>query len=657
MKKNKYITIKKNDYNRVVLTDVLPYELPFILTNEGFYKSMKNGIIDSNVIYSYFFNLDNDTKPFEYLINRNAKSSRKLYLIHPSNQIKFTKLYNDYKLLITHLCSRSSFSLRSPHSVASIYYEKGCSEPHKDFKDEGVDLSNDNDSPKYASSFFKYKNYDFLYKFYDNYEFHRIERKFQKLFKFDIAKCFDSISTHMLANSLRGEVLAKNSMSFNNFDTTFIKLMESCNFGRMHGLVIGPEFSRIFAEIILQSIDLNIKSALKECDIIEGKDYELRRYVDDYFFFHNDSAIKTQSFEIIKDQLEKFKLYCNESKCIEFSVPFITSVTSAKINIQSQLNQLFDIFSDKEELTPITDESEEQDPHHILSITLNLNRYNLISNRLIRDLKCIINDSNVDYCSVTGYFFTLIKIKSAEIDKAYSSKFSDDTQSEKLCRFILILIELSFFVYAMDLRVRSTYLVSQIVIILNRLSKRLSPEQRERFVKKVYDESNSAISITLNSDSKHHVELLNLIIALKDIDPNYKIPSETLESILGLKTDECDYFRIMVGLYYIRNDKNYRTVKEKLKKIIVTKITAPQTNTSSESTHLYFDSMSTPYLTNKFKSKITKLALNDFKCFDTLDIEDFQKKSSENMWFIDWSKNAPIERLLQKKELRTPYGN
>ena len=123
--KGQFVKLRKTDYDRIVLTDVLPYELPFILTNEGFYNAIKSKLIERNEILTILLNQKEDTKPFEYLINKNATSSRKLYLLHPASQREFINLYKDYNLLITHLCSRSSFSLRAPFAVASIYYEKG----------------------------------------------------------------------------------------------------------------------------------------------------------------------------------------------------------------------------------------------------------------------------------------------------------------------------------------------------------------------------------------------------------------------------------------------------------------------------------------------------------------------------------------------------
>ena len=70
--------------------------------------------------------------------------------------------------------------------------------------------------------------------------------------------------------------------------------MKSSFNGNTHGIVIGPEFSRIFAEILLQSIDVKVKNKLLSYKssnyihgIVEGVHYTIKRYVDDYFLFYN----------------------------------------------------------------------------------------------------------------------------------------------------------------------------------------------------------------------------------------------------------------------------------------------------------------------------------------------------------------------------------
>lgn len=658
-KHNNIVNLKKSDFHRVLLTDVLPYELPFILTNEGFYSYLKKRT-DRNKTIENIINQDNTTQPLIYTINKGQASSRKLYLIHPSNQLSFCNFYRDYKLLITHLCKRSTYSLRFANSIATTYYEKNYSRPHKDYKDEGVECFNEEDSVKYASSFFKYKNYDFLYKFYDSYEFHRIEKKFIKLYKFDISKCFDSLSTGMLIKALRHNENKKTLQDLHSFENEFIRRVENCNNGRDHGIVVGPEFSRIFAEIVLQTIDLNIKKELDQKEIYQGRDYEIRRYVDDFFLFFNKEKVKITVMDVVCEKLEDFKFYLNNSKTSSFSIPFITPITSAKRSIQYELNKLFDIFDNQEEQVNSEISETQDDPHHTLNIVKTLTRYNLISNRIIRDIKCIIKENEVDYSGITGYFFTLIKIKVAEMDNKYTSTIPDDIQSERLCRFLLIILELSFFIYDMDLRVRSTYLISQIIIITNRLSNRINPEQRERIVKKIHDESQSSIKKSIATDSHNQVEMLNLIIALSSIADNYKLETEIINELLGFHNNSSNYFKLMVGLFYIKNDRKYKKTKNLINENIIRLLSEKSIKEHSESLHLFLDSMSCPYITPLKKDEILQSALKKIN-LDSQEYENFKNflYSSNENWFVDWRKSAQghIERLLLKKELRTPYGS
>ncbi|HEE9957878.1 TPA: RNA-directed DNA polymerase, partial [Citrobacter freundii] len=306
--------------------------------------------------------------------------------------------------------------------------------------------------------------------------------------------------------------------------------LERANYGRTHGIVIGPEFSRIFAEIILQSIDINIKNTLIENGYEEGSDYVIKRYVDDYFLFYNKEKIKNDILIIIKKNLEKFKLYCNESKYLQYNTPIITSVTSAKIKIQERLETLFDIFDYE---SSISREDDNSSPHHNISIINNLSRHDLLANRAIRDIKCLVKDSAVDFNSITGYFFTLIKIKTSAIDREYTET-DNDIQQERLCRFILIILELSFFIYSMDLRVRSTYLLSQIIIISHKLSNKLKCEKRERILKKISDESNSILNFFIKNRPVHNLEILNLIITLGVFFDTNKLPPSKLQELIGL---------------------------------------------------------------------------------------------------------------------------
>ena len=115
----------------------------------------------------------------------------------------------------------------------------------------------------------------------------RLEQKFHFMMNMDIASCFYHIYTHSIAWAIKGKECAKNNIDAISFETTFDKLMQRSNYNETNGILVGPEVSRIFAEIIFQRIDLNVLNILREKNLKLGSDYEIRRYVDDHFIFAN----------------------------------------------------------------------------------------------------------------------------------------------------------------------------------------------------------------------------------------------------------------------------------------------------------------------------------------------------------------------------------
>lgn len=657
--KKEKINLQKRDYHRVLLTDVLPYEVPFILTNEGFYwacRKQKSKLISGNRILKNIFINDYSvqTNPLEFKIAKDADSERKLYLVHPKSQLDIVKLYKDYNQLISHLCNRSSYSLRYPSRIALAYYEKETiTRPEEKYKDEGVGIDSDNE-PIYASTFFEYKDFSFLYKFYDSYSFHRIEKKFNFLFKFDIAKCFASISTFQMSKSIRDFDSYNLSRGLYSFEHVFETIMNSNNNGNSHGIVVGPEFSRIFSEILLQSIDNNIKYTLENYvnesgvsqPILEGQHYNIKRYVDDFFLFYNNDNIRKIIYGVVISELEKYSLYCNESKTSLTSVPFITEVTIAKQKIRDLIANFFSCYVIDENLIKVIDRK--------------FNFYYKDANKLITDIKCLAFGDNISYSSLTGYFFTLIRTNVSKMERELSCQSNSEEQLKRITNMLLIILDISFFVYSMDYRVRSTYLISQIVIIINKFCNFLGDNNSERIKKKIYDEAYLSIRSGHSKRSLRNIESLNLLISIRDIDIGYQLPIDDLEKIIGLNNSNVKpyYFNLMVGLFYIQNKQPYIKTRNSIVSCILSKFDSLTFNVynNSELAHIFFDSIRCPYLTDNQKLNIAKKALKDkYSKQEVLHVVDIIK--SQN-WFIDWDTNSSIaiERLLLKKELKSPYG-
>jgi hypothetical protein len=163
---------------------------------------------------------------------------------------------------------------------------------------------------------------------------------------FDISKCFPSIYTHTITWSLRGKNFGRENTSGNYFEGDFDKLMQSANGSETNGILVGPEISRIFAEIIFQRVDLNVIDELssdQDSPLILNKDYVLRRYVDDCFLYYHDTLVGEKIFKTYEKKLQEFRLYINDAKTKTYISPFMSNITvrpivnTSKYNLKKQI--------------------------------------------------------------------------------------------------------------------------------------------------------------------------------------------------------------------------------------------------------------------------------------------------------------------------------
>jgi len=185
------VKIDKDDKNRILLTELLPYEVPMLFSNEGFYTILKNH-------GTKFFDTNNQLKnineygiPFNFEIGKsNSGDTRILSIIHPKNQLAFIPLYTKYDSLMIHQCSKSPFSLRKISKVAKYFYspnfvyeEDSLKSKEFEVEPEALDIET-----KYLKSYFIYKPIDLIYKFYERFEYQRLEQRFSYLMELDISK-------------------------------------------------------------------------------------------------------------------------------------------------------------------------------------------------------------------------------------------------------------------------------------------------------------------------------------------------------------------------------------------------------------------------------------------------------------------------------------
>lgn len=344
---SKLLRISNSKY-RAVISEVLPYERPVFFTNRFFARFLKYyGVKVENDVLVATRNADepgltefltllggkvNDKRPcFQYLITKDGrKDGRCLSVIHPFHQVKMLEFYDRYKTLLIDFCQRSNFSIRYPYKVAD--YQKKSKGYYKIMSDDALPV----DTAESLKHFFSYKYYKNINFFYDDYRFLRAEKKFAKMVKMDLKNCFESISPDKLSLAMFDHDMkyCKGSMAYD-----FCQLQQDFN-NLKDGIIIGPEFSRIYAEIVLQRIDVDVEKILNEKGLSLKEDYLFYRYIDDGFLFFNNEQTKEQFIYTYWNVLAKYGLRINKKKVLEFNDrPFVQDIGVVK----NQLLHLIDV--------------------------------------------------------------------------------------------------------------------------------------------------------------------------------------------------------------------------------------------------------------------------------------------------------------------------
>lgn len=648
------IKVDKKDTNRILLTELMPYETPILFSNEGFYhycRLRSQPEQRPQLVDKILTSPKNQQRiPYLYQVKKDESNLRTLSVIHPVNQIYFVEFYERYSALILHLCSKSPISLRFPAKIASHFYRKG-NEEKKPQDIPGIEIQKPGfyKEPKYSSSFFSYQRYPFLHKFYDSLEFIELEKKFENMLQFDIANCFDKIYTHSISWAVKDKAFSKAYHDRDSFEREFDTLMQKANYNETNGILVGSEIARIFAEIILQRIDLIVVQNLEEKGIKFDRDYCARRYVDDYFVFVHDDAIAKIVLAEFRSQLLNFKLHINENKTSTIKRPLISQISMARIQLERVFNE------NVSDLATFTSDEVEGNRLTISSIK----NVEHTTNGIIRDIKSLVRANNVEYSAISRVAFAKIKTLCLKIDE--QSDTGPLPQDDNFERLLLIIIDIVFFICAMDFRVINTYTMTQILITLKRFLLKCSIKTQEVLRLKIHSELNKAIENVSGRSSKGSVEFLNFVICVKAYDEKGALNSD--DPILALITDaldgdQCDYFTLLTFLHYIENDIRFFSVKQRIERMILEKIASlDDPFYHCEFTLMFFDIVRCPFVTSVTKESLVENAFAKvLKKQPRMEERNYVINyiGKQNWWF-NWSETLAVESMLEKKELSSPY--
>lgn len=653
--KIKSCIVKRNDDLRVLLTETSPYEVPVIFSNIGFYNNIhfhRNRINLGRNILDYLFskNVNEDfTIPLNYKIKKDIESSRILSLIHPRSQIAIAEFYKQFSSLVISSCKKSDFSIRAPSRIASKYFLKNRSMLDKEFLNDEAQNDSDEKKYKHLSSYFSYNRYTRLHGFFNSKEFLKLERNYEIFCSIDVAKCFDSIYTHSITWSVKNKEYSKaNRQIKNSFGSLFDRLMQSINYNETAGIIIGPEVSRVFSEIIFQEIDREIEIKLKSLSYENEQHYTIRRYVDDIFVFTLNENILSDVRTIISDVIKEYKMSINKQKVFIYRRPFSTAKTSTIIELNEILTSLASKFIDHE------------NPKHLKKIFSV--RKTVIS--YLGKIKAMFANDRQNYSLVSGYTISALTNIAIDIDRNIKESENYYVENDKaIADFFMVSIELILHLFLISPSHASSTKICIIIDIVCGIyidERESSGEVIKGLIYNLVHSYFERLCIQKESERIINLELehLNLLIGLKSLGVDYKLNKNLIEKIFAFKKrDLFSYFEIITLLYYIGNDQDYNALKNK----IISSVNKVLDNLSdikidSLKCYLFLDYINCPFVEKEKREHVLKKLLKTYlqRVPTAQEIGEGWRELTQMYWFVQWD-NINLRSFLEKKELLKTY--
>ncbi|MGE6497108.1 antiviral reverse transcriptase Drt3b [Cupriavidus metallidurans] len=622
-------------HKRALVTETLPYEVPVIFTNDRFFYLVTREDEDEDTqkaISKILQSPKNYSIPYQYQIRKDSTRTTELSIIHPLWQLEICNFYAAHEGSLLSFCAKSEYSLRRPNAIASMYSDKEIPNNAVSPKQGIVEKEDADDeiSPSHFVSYFTYAKYNLLSKFYESREFLRLEKRFRFMRTLDISKCFYHIYTHSVSWAIKDKKFAKLHSNSYSFEGRFDRLMQTVNYNETNGIVVGPELSRIFAEIILQEVDLSIQRELAQRMLVEGRDYSIRRYVDDYAIFASGNDLLDYIQKVVAEKLGAVKLYLNEKKIQTHERPFVTPLTLARSELGERLKSLEDFLAVEEKLSPT--------------------RLNKLRG-ILKEVRSVAAKHGIDIGSVSGWVISTLRRAAFRNNAEFTSNVTADA-ADKWSKITEVILDLTFHLCALDLRVRTTYSACQLIKAIFSMSEKLPDDHLDQIRHLVADELSLLVTtFGKNGEVGDAVEYFNVLICGAHFLRQEFTTSNTVEIALKrLATEDLTYFKyITLKFCYLSDADHFKKELLDLCDRAKLMLLAGDPKQDSQLFLMLCDFLSSPAVQGKDKLSVYKHVFGGTISLATME------RVAKRVGFVDWD-GLNVDHILRRKELRPVYA-
>jgi len=341
----------KLDY---ILTDLLPVELSERYSFRPFYdfllqskqheelkkisEQVKKECAKSE---NKIFDKEWGTMPLKYNILKGNDSLRRMSLIQPFSALNIYLFMECYqKDILNFFETNHRFSIRYHRKSNDLYYKTRSSKATRYIQNFSRKLGKS--ILEQTGNYFKVYPFESVNSFTASRNWRMCNYEYKHFARIDYKSCFDSIYSHIFTWIIERNVVDSKNANNSSMFLIIDRILMNINGKSSNGIMVGPEYSRLIAEILLQQIDSEVFLALTQDGYVWKKDYRVFRYVDDLFIFTNVPQARDSIVHYYRDINSKYLLNLNELKYIECDTPVMFSNWIEKTRILAdKINRCF----------------------------------------------------------------------------------------------------------------------------------------------------------------------------------------------------------------------------------------------------------------------------------------------------------------------------
>jgi hypothetical protein len=320
----------KLDY---ILTDLLPVELSERFSFRPFYdfllqKQRQDVLKDLTAQMKKecakserkIFENEWGTMPLKYNILKGNDSLRRMSLIQPFSALNIYLFMECFqKDILNFFDANHRFSIRYHRKSNDLYYKTRTSQATRYIQTFSRKLGKS--VLQQTGSYFKIYPFESVNAFTASRSWRQCNYEYKYFAKIDYKSCFDSIYSHVFTWIIERNVVDSMHASNSSLFLTIDRMLMNINGKASNGIVVGPEYSRLIAEILLEQIDSEVFLALAQEGYEWKRDYRVFRYVDDLYIFTNIPQAREAIVRNYRDAGSKYLLNLNDLKYTECDTP------------------------------------------------------------------------------------------------------------------------------------------------------------------------------------------------------------------------------------------------------------------------------------------------------------------------------------------------